>query len=221
MEWEKDLIKEIAIRGLPEGISQLVAPVMTLCMNMVLVANVGDFGVNAFSVIVYIASFSMAVFVGASSGLQPLFGQSYGAGNFSDLKYYFRAGLKISVLGSMAVTVLAILFGEYICVLFGADAVTSEYVLQVLPQFAVGFIAMAVNVLISSYLYSTERSAPAMCISILRSLVVNVAVIMILPYIFGEGIIWYSLLIYEAIVLVVATMLLWRSERNMAGSQNK
>ena len=94
------------------------------------------------------------------------------------------------------------------------DAVTREYMLHVLPQFAVGFIATAVNVMISSYLYSTERSFLALNISVLRSIIVNAAVILILPYIFGESIIWFSLLIYEVIVLIIAAALLKHSERN-------
>lgn len=210
---EKSLFKEIIVHGLPEGISQLATPVMTFCMNMVLIDMVGDLGVNAFSAISYIASFSMAVFFGASEGLQPLFGQSYGAKKKEDLKFYFKAGLKISFFGSAAVTILAVLFGGYIGSLFGTDAVTREYMLKVLPQFAVGFIATAVNVMISSYLYSTERSLLALNISVLRSIIVNAAVILILPYVFGESIIWFSLLIYEVIVLIIAVALLKHSEK--------
>lgn len=211
---ERKLVKEIVIHGLPEGISQLSTPVMAFCMNMVLINRVGDLGVNAFSVITYIASFSMAVFFGASEGLQPLFGQSYGAKNKDDLTFYFKTGLKISFLGSLFVTILAVLLGRHICILFGTDDVTQSYVLKVLPQFAVGFVVMAVNVMISSYLYSTERSLQATSISILRSIVVNAAVILILPYLFGEGTIWFSLLIYESIVLIIAAALLKHSERN-------
>lgn len=44
---------EIVVHGLPEGIGQLATPVMTLCMNLVLVDKVGDIGINAFSVISY------------------------------------------------------------------------------------------------------------------------------------------------------------------------
>ncbi|MDE7188346.1 MAG: polysaccharide biosynthesis C-terminal domain-containing protein, partial [Lachnospiraceae bacterium] len=211
---EKNLFREIIIHGLPEGISQLATPVMTFCMNMVLIDRIGDLGVNAFSAISYIASFSMAVFFGASEGLQPLFGQSYGAKNREDLKFYFRTGLKISFFGSAVVTIAVVLFGGNICRLFGTDAVTRSYMLEVLPQFAVGFIATAVNVMISSYLYSTERSFLALSISVLRSIIVNAAVILILPYIFGERVIWLSLLIYEVIVLIIATALLKHSERN-------
>lgn len=208
------LFRDIIVHGLPEGISQLATPVMTLCMNFVLIRRIGDLGVNAFSVISYIASFSMAAFFGASEGLQPLFGQSYGAKNEKDLKFYFKAGLSISAVGSAVITILAILLGKQICVLFGADATTTEYVATALPQFAVGFIITAVNVMISAYLYSTERSALSTSISILRSLIINSAVILILPHIFGNGAIWFSLLVYEAIVLVIASILLRRSERN-------
>lgn len=214
IEFEKNLLKEIMIHGMPEGISQLATPVMTLCMNMVLINRIGDIGVTAFSVIIYIASFSMAIFFGASEGLQPLFGQSYGAKNKDDLRYYFKTGLKISFFGSSIVTILSILLSKNICILFGTDPVTQSYVLKVLPQFTIGFIAMAINVMISSYLYSTERSSLASTISVLRSVVVNAAVILILPYIFGESIIWFSLLIYEAIVLIIAVALLKHSERN-------
>lgn len=151
---ETGIIKEILIRGLPEGISQLSTPIMSFCMNIVLINKVGDLGVNAFSVITYVASFSMTVFLGASSGLQPLFGQSYGAENERDLKFYFRTGLKISFFGSLIVTIFIVLFGRQICILFGTDAATQSYILKVLPQFAAGFVVMAVNVMISAYLYS-------------------------------------------------------------------
>ena len=208
------LFREIIAHGLPEGVSQLATPMMKFCMNHVLIERIGDLGVNAFSVVSNIAILSMGIFTGASEGLQPLFGQSYGAKNEKDLKFYFKAGLSISAVGSAVITVLAILLGKQICGLFGADATTTEYVAAALPQFAVGFIITAVNVMISAYLYSTERSALSTSISILRSLIINSAVILILPHMFGNGAIWFSLLVYEAIVLVIAAILLRRSERN-------
>lgn len=208
------LFREIVVHGMPEGISQLATPVMTFCMNFVLIKRIGDLGVNAFSVISYITTFSMAIFSGASEGLQPWFGQSYGAKNEKDLKFYFKAGLIISFGGSAIVTILSILLRTTVCTLFGSDAVTTEYVTQVYPMFSLGFIVMAVNVMISAYLYSTERSVLSTGISLLRSVILNSAIILILPNIFGDGAIWLSMLTYELIVLVIAVILLKHSERN-------
>ncbi len=206
-------IKDIALHGLPEGIGQLATPIMTLCMNRVLVSMIGDIGVNTFSIISYVASFTVAVFFGTSEGLQPLFGQMYGMKNEKDLKYIFRRGIKINFYGSILVTGLILLFDEQICRLFGEDESTLAYTLSAMPKYCWGFVFMAFNVMISSYLYSTERSEYATLLNFLRSVVVSVLVILILPRIFGAGMIWYTFGICEAIVLVIAFGLLKRSER--------
>lgn len=207
------LLWDIAVHGLPEGIGQLSAPVMTLCMNLVLSRKIGDIGVNAFSVISYVASFTVAVFFGTSEGLQPLLGRSCGAGNTGDMRFYFKLGLWINFLGSAVLTALIILCGRPICALFGADAETLEYILQVLPLYAWGFVVMSFNVMISAYLYSTERSGYAILLNVLRSIVANAAVILLLPEIFGADSVWVSFGIYESLVLVAAVLLLKRSEK--------
>lgn len=212
------LFKKIVVRGLPESISQLATPVMTLCMNLVLVQHVGDLGVNAFSIISYVASFSIAVFLGSSEGLQPLFGQSYGAKEEKELKGYFRAGLIINFVGSLMINVLLLFVGDKICALFGADPDTLVFAVKAMPMYAWGFVIMSLNVMISAYLYSTKRSTQAIIINVLRSLVVNSVVILglpaLLPNAFGGNIVWFTFGIYEAIVLVVAVALLKHSERN-------
>ena len=156
----------------------------------------------------------MGIFSGASEGLQPLFGQSYGAKNEKDLKFYFKSGQIISFAGSAMITILTVLLRENICALFGSDAATTEYVLQIYPMFSIGLIVMAVNVMITAYLYSTERSALSTSISLLQSVILNSAIIVFLPNIFGDGAIWFSMFTYEAVVLVIAMVLLKYSERN-------
>ena len=207
-------VRNIVVHGMPEGIGQLATPIMTLWMNRMLVDMIGDLGVNAFSVISYVASFTVAVFFGTSEGLQPLFGQSYGAKEKDDLKFYFRTGILINFVGSVVITALILLFSRPICVLFGTDPTTLEYTLTVMPRYSWGFIVMAFNVMISAYLYSTERSAQAIAINFVRSIVANTAVILLLPRIFGADIIWFTFGIYEIIVLIFAFSLLKYSERN-------
>lgn len=81
------LYRKLIFRGLPEMIAQFATPVTTICMNRVLLACIGEIGVNSFSIISYVASFTMSVLFGSSEGLQPLFGQSCGAKDEEGLKY--------------------------------------------------------------------------------------------------------------------------------------
>lgn len=63
-------------------------------MNHTLMATYGDIGINAFAIISYLSSFTMSVFFGASEGMQPLFGQAYGAKE--DDKY-----IKINIISNL------------------------------------------------------------------------------------------------------------------------
>lgn len=212
---ESAVFRKILLRGLPEGISQLSTPVMTLCMNLVLARKIGDIGVNAFSIISYVASFSVAIFFGTSEGLQPLIGQSYGQENQKDMKFYFHMGLIINFVGSILINLLLLFIGGNICKLFGADAETLNFTVQSMPLFSWGFTIMSLNVMISMYLYSTKRSKQAIIINILRSLILNSLVILCLPMLFKqEFIIWFTFGIYEIFVFIIAVVLLKQSEKN-------
>ena len=68
--------------------------------------------------------------------------------------------------------------------------------------------------MISAYLYSTEHSFQATIISFLRSIIVNAAVILLLPRILGGNAVWFTFAVYEAIVLIIAVVLLKHSEKN-------
>lgn len=183
-------------------------------MNRVLAERLGDTSVNVYSIISYVASFSMGIFYGTSEGLQPLFGQSYGAKNEKDLKYYFRKGMLVNVIGGIFINFLLLFVAKPICSLFGATDKTLNFALTAMPQYAWGFVIFSMNVMILAYLYSTKRSAQAAIINFLRSFLVNSVLILLLPVLFGNDVIWLSFGIYELVVLVIAVILLKRSEKN-------
>lgn len=211
-EWH--LFGKIIMRGFPETISQFASPVAIVCTNYVLLAKVGEIGVNAFSVIGYVASFAIAVFAGVATGSQPLFGQCYGDKNGEDMKYYFRAGIVINIIGSAAVYVILLFVGGPICKLFGTEKTTLDYVVKVMPIYGWGFIIMSINTLISAYLYSTKRTKESVIINLLRSFVFTTASIFALPAIFGGAAIWYTFGVYEILSLAVSVFVLKFSERN-------
>lgn len=208
------LFRKIIFRGLPEAIAQFSTPVTTLCMNRVLMTAFGDIGINAFAIISYLSSFTMSVFFGASEGMQPLFGQAYGAKKDDNLKHYYRAGQLISIIGSALCVAVYVLFPHTLCQLFGASGETLEFTSIHMWEYCWGFIVGSVNTMMSAYLYSTKRSGQAIALNIVRSLVMNSLIITLLPKIFGSIIVWHTFGIYEVIVLIVAIVLKKSSERN-------
>ena len=208
------LFVKIIKRGLPEMVSRFATPVMTLFMNLVLAAELGNTAINTFSIVSYASSLFYSLFYGAANGLQPLFGQSYGAKDENDLRYYFRRGIVINLVGSAVVFALTLFLGGPICRLFGADDVTYQMTIDALPKFSLNFIFASISIIISAYLYSTKRTKFALALNVCRSLLFNSLIIIILPIIFGSSVVWYTVTVAEALALLTGILLWKRSERN-------
>ncbi|MBO6301536.1 MAG: MATE family efflux transporter [Ruminiclostridium sp.] len=201
-------IAEIVFCGFPEMIAQFATPVMTICMNQMLGRHVGEIGIDAFAIISYVASFSMAVLFGSAEGLQPIFGQSYGAKKKGDLQYYLRCGIIICLVGSAICVLLADLFSRPIAVMFGAEGNLADEVVRNMPKYSWAFIVAGINTIISGYLYSTEKTKSAILLNVLRSFVVCTAVIVGLTMIFKGTIVWFTFGISEGTIAVIAAYLL-------------
>ncbi|MDR2337604.1 MAG: MATE family efflux transporter [Deltaproteobacteria bacterium] len=206
--------RKILLRGLPEMTAQFAMPVTTLCLNYTLLNSLGASAVNAYSIINYVSSCLFAAFWGISEGLQPLFGQSYGAKKENDLKYYFHAGVVINFSASVAIFVLLLFLGRVICGLFGADETIYNVIVDAMPKFAWSFIPISLTAIISAYLYSTKRTKESVIINVCRGLLFNSVIISVFPVLFGVAVVWFTAGIAEMLALIVAITLLKRSEKN-------
>lgn len=80
---------------------------------------------------------------------------------------YFRAELLISFVESIVTNILLLSAGRGVCVLFGSGPETLKFTLETIPKFVWSFSVMALNTMISTYLYSTKRSKHAITINVL------------------------------------------------------
>ena len=218
---DRKLVRKITVRGLPECVNQFSIPVTVVAMNLVLQKYVGRVGVNTFALISYVVAFAQAVSLGVAEGIQPLFGRAYGEGNRRDLKYYLKWGMAISFVGSLVIVTLLFVMGPSIYLLFNAEKETLCKTVQATHIFSWGFLVQSLVMIITAYLYSTKRSKQAFIINLLRSFVVNLIVIAILPMIFGAGAIWFCFFVYEGIALIVATIMLKRADRRLFSRTKK
>lgn len=218
---EEGLFGRILLRGLPECVAQFSAPVSIILMNRILGEELGDAAVKSFAIMGYVASFAVASFAGISEGLQPLFGRCYGAGKKDDLHYYLNWGLAGSFIGSVIIIAALYFVSDPVCDLYAADAETRAVTLVWMPRYSWGFAVEALNVIASSYLYSTTHTREALTVNVLRSFVLDTLVTLAMIPLFGRDSIWYSFLAYEGLVLIVSAFLLIRSERRgiMAGAK--
>ena len=182
--------------------------------NVMLARYLGDDALNAYSLLMYIATFSASIFIGASQGLQPLFGNSYGEENENDLRYYLKSGFVISVGGGMIVNFFLLFSGSMVALLFNSNQAAIALFNQHMPKYLISILLEAVTVTISAFLYSTTRSKSALAIHVLRAFVVDTIVILLIPSVLGPQNLWFAPLIIETIIMTIAIILLKYNTRN-------
>nr|WP_255944764.1 MATE family efflux transporter [Brucepastera parasyntrophica] len=200
----QDLCRKVAVRGLPEFVVQLSQPITIFCYNQVILKLSGESGLAAFSAISYLITIMMGLFFGISQGLQPLIGNSYGAGNRSHVAYFFRSGLKINLTCSTLLYLVYFFLGDKALSLFLDNPVLVQSAHSSLKVYGLAFIIASVSIIYMTYFLSTKRTAQALIISVSRGFVFNSILIFTLPVIFGAGWLWYPLIISEALTMLIA-----------------
>lgn len=214
LQIEIPIIFNMFKRGMPECVAQFGTPVTMVLTNVMLARHLGDDALNAYSLLMYIATFSASIFIGASQGLQPLFGNSYGEENESDLRYYLKAGILISVGGGMIVNFFLLFSGPSVSLLFNATPAALALFTRHMPKYLVSILMEALTVTISAFLYSTTRSRAALTVHALRAFVVDSIVILLIPSVLGPQNLWFAPLIIETIIMTIAIILLKYNTRN-------
>lgn len=201
------LIQKICKRGVPEAVTQLTTPVTALCYNLMLAHLIGDIGVSTFSVLGFIYSLANAILSGVAQGLQPLWGQCYGRKDTEEMNWYFRSGIIINMVISILIDAGLYFFDVPVIRIFNQETELIQNAAAALPMFAVSFIPMALNLILTAYLFSTKRTAGANAIAVSRGIVVKSLAIFLMPSLFGTKAIWLAPLLAEIITLALAFIL--------------
>lgn len=205
--WDRALVGKICKRGVPEAISQLNTPVTALCYNLVLARLVGDLGVSTFSVLSYLFSLANAILSGVAQGLQPLWGRGYGRRDPEEIRRFLRWGAAINLVLAVLICGALSLWDRPVIQIFSRDAGLVEAASQALPVFSLSFLPMALNLVVTAYLYSTKRTLQADVIAVCRGIAVKAAAIFSIPLLLGSGAIWTAPLAAEVLTLLLALLL--------------
>ena len=92
--------------------------------------------------------------------------------------------------------------------LFNTDPVLVEMASGALPVFAFSFLFMSVNLIFTAYFYSTKQTVKSDVIAVSRGIVVKALAIFLIPPVLGEGYVWCSVAVAEAVTLVFCMFLI-------------
>ncbi len=201
--------------GSSEMVSNLSASIVNILYNFQLMRLAGENGVAAYGVIMYVNFIFMAVFFGYSIGSSPIISYHYGAGNHDELKNLFKKSLILLCCFSIALTLLAELSAAPLVKLFTSyDAELFSLTCRGFRLYSLAFLIMGINVWGAAFFTALNNGGISAAASFLRTLVFQIAVLLVLPALFGIDGIWLAIVVAEALALLVTvSFFIWKRKQ--------
>ena len=210
-------IVKIFYNGSSEGITQFAVSFSNYIFNIVIMIKIGEMGVSAFSIILYIATLVTAVFSGICNGISPIISFNYGAKNKERIRKILKIAITtISIIGVLS-TILMIFGGETLIKMFTeGDKELIQLTSEATKIYSIAFIVNGLNILFSAYFTAIEDAKTSAIISALRGALLIVVFIIILPMLFGDIGIWLTVPFSEIVTVIIATRLIINSNKKLS-----
>lgn len=201
---KKALIKS-ASNGLSELLSNTSAAIIGMLFNAQLLRYVGENGVAAYSVLMYVSMVFVAIFIGFSGGISPVVSYNYGAENEKELKSITKKLITLIVLSSVLMLIFSFLMASPLSKLFvGYDKELYDMTVRGFYIYSLSFIFAGISIFSSSFFTALNNGFVSAVISFLRTFVLQFIFVIILPPILGIDGIWLSIVLAEMIAFFIS-----------------
>lgn len=203
----KALLKSCT-NGSSEMMSNLSMSIVNMLYNVQLMKIAAENGVAAYGVIMYVNFVFVSAFIGYSIGSAPIIGYHYGADNRDELKNLFKKSLVIVLIASVIMTLMAELLAMPFAKIFvGYDTELLEMTCRGFRIFSISFLFAGINIFGSAFFTALNNGAVSALISFLRTLVFQIAAVLLLPIWLGLDGIWLAIVVAEILAMVLTIVL--------------
>ncbi len=209
----KELLKA-AGNGASEGITNVAMSLVNMVYNFQLMKYIGEYGVSAFGVIMYVNFVFSAVYIGYSMGTAPVFSFHYGAKQVEELKSLFKKSMILVTIFSVTLTSLAIISARGIASIFASyDETFLLLTMKALQMYSISYFFAGINIFGANLFAALNDGLTAGVLSGLRIFVFQLIAIFVLPLILGSDGIWLAMFVAECCVLVVTIIVLIKGKK--------
>lgn len=196
--------------GSSELMSNISMSLIGMLYNIQLIRYAGENGVAAYGVLMYVNMIFLAAFIGYSVGTAPVIGFHYGAGNHQELKNLRRKSLLITALFSIVMFLASEGLARPLSLIFvGYDQSLLSLTLRGFMIYSFSFLFSGFSIFGSSFFTALNNGLVSAAISFLRTLVFQVAAVLLLPLIWEIDGVWLSIVAAELMsALITAVFLL-------------
>ena len=196
----------ICANGSSELMGNISMSLVNMLYNVQLMQYVGEDGIAAYGVLMYVSMIFQAIFIGYSVGTAPIVSYHYGAQNREELKSLLRKAIFIVAIAALCMFAAGELLAAPLSRLFVAyDEELLQMTTHAFAIFSFSFLFSGFVINGSSFFTALNDGLTSALISFLRTLVFQVAAVLLFPLLWGLDGIWFSIVAAE-IMAVLATI---------------
>lgn len=193
--------------GSSEMFTEFSTGITTLLFNLMVMKYFGEDGVAAVTIIMYIYYFFISFYMGIAVAVAPVVSYNVGAQNPGKIREMLRYSFRTIAVTAALILAASLLGGQAIIHLFVQSGNVFDITWQALRLFSPVFVFIGFNVFLSGYFTALGNGLTSAVISLLRSLVLVVLFIAVLPLLLEENGIWLTMPFSEAATVLVAVQL--------------
>ena len=205
---------KVCTNGSSELLNNISMSLVNMLYNLQLLKYIGQDGIAAYGVLMYVSLVFQAVFIGYSVGVAPIIGYHYGAQNSLELKGVLKKSLVLLAFFSGAMFGASYLLARPLSFVFtGYDAELLALTVRAFSLFAFSFLFSGYVIFGSSFFTALNNGLVSAAISFLRTMVFQTAAVLIFPRIWKVDGIWFSMAAAEILALGVTVIFLGAEKR--------
>ena len=198
-------IVKACTNGSSEFMSNVSMSLVAMLYNVQLLHYAGEDGVAAYGVLMYVSLIFAGAFIGYSIGSAPVISYHYGAQNYDELKNLLRRSLRIVTCFSLGMFALSQLLTVPLSLLFvGYDADLYNMTCHGFRIFGFGFLFMGFAIFGSGFFTALNNGLTSALISFLRTMVFQMASVLLLPLLWDLDGIWLSIVAAEFMAMLLS-----------------
>lgn len=193
--------------GSSEFLTNVSQSIVSMLFNMQLLKFAGENGVAAYGIMMYVGFVFSAIYFGYALGVSPIISYEFGAKNNGEIRNLLIKSLVInSVLGAAMLLIvetcaypLSYIFASY-------DKFLLELTVHGFRLYGISYLISGFNIFGSAFFTALNDGLISAIISIMRTLVFQVAAILIMPLIWELDGVWLSVVAAEILALIIVAV---------------
>lgn len=204
-KFEGKVLLKTCTNGASEFVNNLTLSIIIILFNLKLIELAGQDGVNSFGIIQYIEFIFLSIFLGLEMASAPIISYNNGAKNLKELQNIFKKDIGLLLaFGAILLTVGHIFARPFSMVFANNNETLINMTVHGFRLFAIAILTMGATGFTSTLFTALGNGWLSALLSFLKSFVLPIIVLNILPNFLGLNGIWLSQLVIEIIFIFIA-----------------